>query len=323
MDRTALIREVDAWSAADPDEGTRAELQKLLAVGAFAELEDRFAGGLEFGTAGLRGVVGAGPNRMNRAVVRRATAGLAAHLLATVPDVARRGVVVARDGRRMSREFAEDAAGVLAAAGIPALVRDGFTPTPLCAFLVERLGAAAGVMVTASHNPPEYNGYKVYAANSAQIIPPTDEGIARSIHHAKSAREIPRMEESEARAKGLRHTIERSLVDGYFEAIVAASRRTEGRAELVAVYTPMHGVGDAFAREVFAKMGIGRVVSVPEQAHPDAAFPTVRFPNPEEPGAMDLSLALAKKERADIVIANDPDADRLAVAVPDGAGNYV
>src|SRR5512138_1356087 len=180
-DHSELIRQVDAWSAADPDETTRAELQRLLAAEDFPGLEDRFAGTLEFGTAGLRGVVGAGPNRMNRAVVRRATAGLAAHLLATVPGATRRGVVVARDGRRMSKEFAEDTAAVLAAAGIPALVRPGFTPTPVCAFLVERLGASAGVMVTASHNPPEYNGYKVYWGNGAQIVPPHDLGIAACI----------------------------------------------------------------------------------------------------------------------------------------------
>ncbi|MGZ3417757.1 MAG: phospho-sugar mutase [Polyangiales bacterium] len=327
--RDQLIQTTRRWIADDPDESTQRELQKLLDDGAWDELAERFSGPLEFGTAGLRGIVGAGLARMNRAVVIRTTAGLAHYLKLAVPDATKRGVVLGRDARRGSAEFLADAAAVLAAEGIPAHVFEGAAtplgcvPTPLVSYATRVLGAAAGVMITASHNPPEYNGYKVYAANSAQIIPPTDEGIARSIHHAKSAREIPRMEESEARAKGLRHTIERSLVDGYFEAIVAASRRTEGRAELVAVYTPMHGVGDAFAREVFAKMGIGRVVSVPEQAQPDAAFPTVRFPNPEEPGAMDLSLALAKKEHADIVIANDPDADRLAVAVPDGAGNYV
>ncbi len=204
MDRTALTREVDAWSAADPDEGTRAELQRLLAAGAFAELEDRFAGQLEFGTAGLRGVVGAGPNRMNRAVVRRATAGLAAHLLATVPG--RRPPGRGRRPRRAADEprVRRGHRAVLAAAGIPALVRDGFTPTPLCAFAVERLGAAAGVMVTASHNPPEYNGYKVYWGNGAQIIPPHDVGIAAAIARVGPAREIPLADLAAARAHGTR-----------------------------------------------------------------------------------------------------------------------
>jgi phosphomannomutase len=266
---------------------------------------------------------------MNRAVVIRTTAGLAHFLKLAIPDVGARGVVLGRDARRGSAEFLADAAAVLAAEGVPAHVFEGAAtplgcvPTPLVSYATRVLGAAAGVMVTASHNPPEYNGYKVYAANSAQIVPPTDEGIARSIERAKPAREIARMDEVEARAKGLRRSIERSLVDRYFEEIVALSRRSEGRAELSVVYTPMHGVGDAFAREVFARMGIRRVVSVPEQAQPDAAFPTVRFPNPEEPGAMDLALALAKKEKADLVIANDPDADRLAIAVPDGAGEWV
>src|SRR5262244_3579301 len=203
MDRSALIEQVQAWRAADPDPLTRSELDQLLATGKLAELEDRFRGALEFGTAGLRGVVGAGPNRMNRAVVRRATAGLGAYLLATVPDAARRGVVVARDARRMSAEFAQDTAEVLSALGIPALVRSGFTPTPLAAFLVARLGASAGVMVTASHNPPEYNGYKVYWGNGAQIIPPHDVGIAAAIARVGPAREIPLADLADARAHGL------------------------------------------------------------------------------------------------------------------------
>ncbi len=320
MDRTALTREVDAWSAANPDEGTRAELQQLLAAGAFAELEDRFSGELEFGTAGLRGIVGAGPNRMNRAVVRRATAGLAAHLLATVPDVARRGVVVGRDGRRMSREFAEDAAAVLVAAGIPALVRDGFTPTPLCAFLVERLGAAAGVMVTASHNPPEYNGYKVYWGNGAQIVPPQDVGIARAIAQVGPAREIPLADLVAARAQGLVRSVGPDLDQAYLEGVLGLRLHPGEGTDLVIVYTPMHGVGGPLALEALRRAGFSRVHPVPEQLEPDPAFPTVRFPNPEEPGAMDLSRALAERTRADLVLANDPDADRLAVLTREPSG---
>ncbi|HZJ54771.1 MAG TPA: phospho-sugar mutase, partial [Myxococcaceae bacterium] len=239
-DRSRLIQQVDAWSAADPDEATRAELQRLLAAEDFAELEDRFAGTLEFGTAGLRGVVGAGPNRMNRAVVRRATAGLAAYLLATVPDAARRGVVVARDGRRMSEEFAEDAAAVLAAAGIPALVRPGFTPTPLCAFLVEHLGASAGVMVTASHNPPEYNGYKVYWGNGAQIVPPHDVGIAAAIARVGPAREIPLADLADARVHGLLRDIGPELDQAYLEGVLALRLHPGEGTDLTIVYTPMH-----------------------------------------------------------------------------------
>ena len=319
-DRSELIRRADAWSAADPDETTRAELQKLLTSEDFAELEDRFAGTLEFGTAGLRGVVGAGPNRMNRAVVRSATAGLAAYLLATVPDAARRGVVVARDGRRMSKEFAEDTAAVLAAAGIPALVRPGFTPTPLCAFLVERLGASAGVMVTASHNPPEYNGYKVYWGNGAQIIPPHDVGIAAAIARVGPAREIPLADLTDARAHGLVREIGPELEQAYLEGILAQRLHPGEGTDLTIVYTPMHGVGGPLALEALRRAGFTNVHPVPEQLQPDPAFPTVRFPNPEEPGAMDLSRALAERTRADLVLANDPDADRLAVLTREASG---
>ncbi|HVP62441.1 MAG TPA: phospho-sugar mutase [Myxococcaceae bacterium] len=319
-ERTELIRQVDAWSAADPDETTRAELQGLLAAGDFAELEDRFAGTLAFGTAGLRGVVGAGPNRMNRAVVRRATAGLAAHLLATVPDATGRGVVVARDGRRMSKEFAEDTAAVLAAAGIPALVRDGFTPTPLCAFLVEHLGASAGVMVTASHNPPEYNGYKVYWGNGAQIIPPHDAAIAAAIVRVGPAREIPLADLADARAHGLVREIGPELDQAYLEGVLAFRLHPGEGTDLTIVYTPMHGVGGPLALEALRRAGFSRVHPVKEQLHPDPAFPTVRFPNPEEPGAMDLSRALAERTRAELVLANDPDADRLAVLTRGASG---
>jgi phosphomannomutase len=323
MDRTTLIRDVDAWSAADPDETTRAELQRLLAADDLDELADRFAGGLTFGTAGLRGVVGAGPNRMNRAVIRRATAGLARYLLATVPDATRRGVVVARDGRRMSKEFAEDTAAVLAAAGIPALVREGFTPTPVCSFLVERLGASAGVMVTASHNPPEYNGYKVYWGNGAQIIPPHDEGIAREIAQVGPAREIPLADLADARAHGLVREIGPELEQAYLEGVLAHRLHPGEGTDLTIVYTPMHGVGGPLALEALRRAGFSRIHPVPEQLHPDPAFPTVRFPNPEEPGAMDLSRALAERTRADLVLANDPDADRLAVLARATTGELV
>jgi phosphomannomutase len=320
MDRDALIRDVEAWSAADPDESTRAELERLLRAEDFDELEDRFAGTLEFGTAGLRGVVGGGPNRMNRAVVRRTTAGLAAHLLATVSDVRRRGVVVARDGRRMSKEFAEDTAGVLAAAGIPALVREGFTPTPLCSFLVVRLGASAGVMVTASHNPPEYNGYKVYWGNGAQIIPPVDVRIAEAIARVGPAREIPLADPIEARAHGLLATIGPELDQAYLQGVLGLRLHPGQGTDLTIVYTPMHGVGGSLALEALRRAGFSRVHPVEEQLHPDPAFPTVRFPNPEEPGAMDLARALAERTRAELVLANDPDADRLAVLTRDDSG---
>ncbi len=307
-----------AWAAADPDETTQRELQALLAAPDLTatDLADRFAGSLEFGTAGLRGVLGAGPNRMNRAVVLRTTWGLAAYLKETVPDVAARGVVIGFDGRRMSPEFAADTAGVLAAAGIKVLLFTDYAPTPLTAFAIGHHGARAGVMVTASHNPPEYNGYKAYWGNGAQIVPPVDKGIAAAIDRAPAARDVPRLELTLARAKGLVVDLGEATERAYLDAILALGVPGAGDRSLSVVYTPMHGVGGKLAGRVFAEAGYARFAQVPEQAAPDGAFPTVAFPNPEEKGAMDLSFALAKREKADLVLANDPDADRLAVAVP-------
>ena len=281
------------------------------------DLADRFAGALEFGTAGLRGVLGAGPNRMNRAVVHRTTHGLAHHLLAAIPNAAERGVVVGYDGRRLSRELAEDTACVLAAAGIRAHLFTTVAPTPLTAFAVARLNAAAGVMVTASHNPPEYNGYKVYWENAAQIIPQIDAEIAARIDAAPPAKDVPRMDLLVAHKRGLVRDVDASVTRAYLDAVRAlAVHPNEGDRALSIVYTPMHGVGDELARAAFAEAGFTNVTSVPEQQKPDGAFPTVAFPNPEEKGAMDLAFALARAKKADLVLANDPDADRLAVAVP-------
>ena len=328
MNRDELALKVQSFIDDDPDGESRAELTALVAKGAWDDLAERFRAPLEFGTAGLRGVLGAGENRMNRAVIIKTTAGLAAYLRATVADVATRGVVLGRDARRGSPEFIEEAAAVLAGAGIPAHVfeLDGestIVPTPFVSYAVRQLRAAAGVMVTASHNPPEYNGYKVYAANSAQIVPPIDAGIAAAIAAVRSVRAVPRLSRDEARAKGLRRAVPRAVLDGYYDDVSRRARHREGNDALRIVYTPMHGVGDAFAHELFARLGFTHVVSVPEQRRPDGSFPTVRFPNPEEPGALDLAFALARKERADLIIANDPDADRLAIAVPDGRGDYV
>ncbi len=276
-----LAARARAFHDADFDPDTRAELAALLERGAVAELADRFAGELEFGTAGLRGLVGAGSNRMNRAVVVRTTAGLARWLLANVADVRARGVVIGRDARRGSLEFSEEAAAVLAAAEIPVHYFEELCATPHVAFAVKELGAAAGVMVTASHNPPEYNGYKVYAGNGAQIIPPIDEGIAKAIGETGPAREVPRMPLDEARRRGLLRPLGEALIGRYYDAIATLSKRSEGRAALKVVYTPMHGVGDRFVHALFARLGFPAPLSVPEQARPDGAFPTVRFPNPE------------------------------------------
>ena len=314
-----LRARAEQWMKDDPDPVTREELRGLLAQPDLAKTDvaDRFAGTLEFGTAGLRGVIGAGPNRMNRAVVWRTALGLARYLLQNEPSVKTRGIVIGYDGRRLSRELAEDSAAIFAAAGVPSFLATTTVPTPLTAFAIAKTGAAAGVMVTASHNPPEYNGYKVYWSNAAQIIPPVDEGIARAIVSAPPAREVPMLPLAAARKEGLVKDLGEEVSRAYLDAVRAlAVHAKDGDRAMPIVYTPMHGVGDALARRAFAEAGFTNVTSVPEQQKPDAAFPTVAFPNPEEPGAMDLSFALARKLGAALVLANDPDADRLAVAIP-------
>jgi phosphomannomutase len=318
---STLVR-AEEWIAHDPDPRTREELRLLVEAAhngyapAQHDLDERFVGPLEFGTAGLRGVLGAGESRMNLAVVIRTTFGLAKYLLADPSlEVTRRGVAIGYDGRRQSREFARAAVGVLAALGIPTINSEGVCPTPLLAFAVTRVGAAAGIMVTASHNPPEYNGYKVYWGNGAQIIPPHDRGIARAIDEAPPADTIARLDFAEARERGLCRLFPLDLDLAYLDGIGALSLTKHGARDAAIVYTPLHGVGNRLAREAFRRAGFSNVVSVPEQAEPNAEFPTVAFPNPEEKGALDLSFALADRLRADLVLASDPDADRLAAAI--------
>ncbi len=313
MNAEELRRAAQRWMAEDPDPETKAELGELLARGDEAAIAERFGTTLEFGTAGLRGLMGAGPNRMNRAVVLRTSAALARHLKATVAGAAELGVIVGYDGRRGSRVFARDVARALAGEGVKARVFGQEVPTPVVAFAVKRLGAAAGVVVTASHNPPEYNGYKVYWDHGAQIVPPVDGGIAAEIAAITSLAEVKLVEEEEARAKGLWESLGEKVEEDYVDLIARVGAPT---VPITVAYTAMHGVGDRFTMAVLQPYGTA--YSVPEQSQPDGRFPTVRFPNPEEPGAMDLLLALAKAKNADVALANDPDADRLAVAVPDG-----
>jgi phosphomannomutase len=325
MDMDAVLSKARAWAAADPDPAARAEIEALLAAAdpSKTDLADRFAAELEFGTAGLRGVIGAGPNRMNRAVVLRTTWGLAQHVKETFgADGAKAGVVIGFDGRRMSRELAEDTACALAAAGINAHLFSDVVPTPMLAFAVKKLGTAAGVMVTASHNPPEYNGYKAYWNNGAQIVPPTDVAIAAQIAKAPPAKDVPRVDFEAGKSAGKILMIGEELDREYLAEVKKLGPRPgEGDRSISIVYTPMHGVGDKLTRLAFDDAGFTNVVSVPEQQKPDGAFPTVAFPNPEEKGAMDLSFALAKARKADLVLANDPDADRLAVALPRPSGD--
>lgn len=322
MTHDLILEPAERWLAHDPDPETQSELRHLIEAaragqeGARAELAERFSGPLEFGTAGIRGVLGAGESRMNRAVVLRTTAGFARYLLETLgPDARSRGVVIGYDGRRLSREFAEETACALAAAGFAAHLSPIPCPTPVTAFAVAHLGAAAGVMITASHNPHQYNGYKAYWENAAQIIPPHDTGIATAIDHAPAADQIPRLPLDEARAKGLVRDFPGSLERDYLDAVRKLSIRDGGDRGISIVYTPLHGIGDSLVRRALQEAGFTHVITVPEQAAPDGAFPTVTFPNPEEKGALDLAFALAKREGAELILANDPDVDRLAVAV--------
>ncbi|MFA9446861.1 phospho-sugar mutase [Egicoccus sp. AB-alg6-2] len=307
-----------AWIAGDPDETTRSELQALVDAGDEAELRERVGVGLEFGTAGLRGIVGAGTNRMNLAVIRRTSRGLADHLLATVPDAADRGVVVGFDARIDSEAFAREAVAVFAGAGLKVQWFPSPRPTPLVAYAQKVLDAAAAVVITASHNPPEYNGYKVYAEGAAQIVPPADAAIAAAIEATGPSVDIPLVDPL---TSDLVAPVPASVVDRYLDELAAARPDTPG-PDLTLVYTPLHGVGGELVQRAMAEAGFADFHVVPSQAEPDGRFPTVRFPNPEEPGAMDAAVELAREVDADLVIANDPDADRLAAAVPDGAGGY-
>ncbi|MCB9534663.1 MAG: phospho-sugar mutase [Myxococcales bacterium] len=314
-----LRARAEQWMADDPDPQTQAATAALLDDPAL--LLACFGDQLSFGTAGLRGKLGPGPNRMNRANVRRVTAGLAAYLLEHADDARARGVVIGYDGRHGSLPFAQDAAGVLAARGLPVYLYDHVVPTPELAHAVTHLGCAAGVMVTASHNPPQDNGYKVYWGNGAQIVPPHDAGIAAAIDQVGrvGAIEVPAVDD--LRAAGKVKPVPEGVLDAYLQQVDAV-RVYDGPTDITVVYTAMHGVGRRLIETVLSRHGYAHLHVEPSQGDPDADFPTVAFPNPEEPGALDLSLALAAKVKADVLVANDPDADRLAVAVPDGAGGY-
>lgn len=302
-----------AWLAAEPDADIRAELAALI-DGPPSELQARFEGSLQFGTAGLRAAIGAGPLRMNRLVVRQAAAGLGDHLLATVADIAERGVVIGFDARHKSDTFAQDSARVLAARGVPVRLFDHPVPTPVVAWSITEVGAAAGVVVTASHNPPGDNGYKVYLGTGSQIVSPTDREIAARIA-AVDPLDIALAPIDDPRIA----IVGDELVNGY-TAFAAGSRLCPDIAPVPVAYSALHGVGAAVLVDVFDRAGLGRPAIVVEQNEPDPGFSTVAFPNPEEPGAMDRVIETARRHGAAVAIANDPDADRLGVAVigPDG-----
>lgn len=311
--RDELIEAAQAWIDDDPDHATRVELGEVVArakqgdEAALADLADRFAGMLEFGTAGLRGALGAGPNRMNRSVVIRAAAGLTAYLK---EQDAEPFVVIGYDARHRSDVFARDTAAVVVGAGGRAAVLPHTLPTPVLAFAIRHLGADAGVMVTASHNPPQDNGYKVYLGDGSQIVPPADAEIAGHIAHVRAVAEVPLADDGW-------ETLDDEVLDAYVEA-TAAIVHPQSPRDLAIVHTALHGVGSETLLRVFEQAGFPTPQSVGSQQHPDADFPTVSFPNPEEPGAIDAALALAREVQPDLVLANDPDADRCAVAVVEG-----
>ncbi|NQX27075.1 phospho-sugar mutase [Microbacteriaceae bacterium VKM Ac-2854] len=307
------------WRDQDPDAETRAEVDALLAraeaadADAVAELHDRFDTRLAFGTAGLRGAIEAGSNRMNRVLVSQAAVGLADFLLAQAGAGEKPLVVIGYDGRKNSRIFAEDSAALIAGAGASAILLPRLLPTPVLAFAVRYFAADAGVMVTASHNPPNDNGYKVYlggADQGSQIVAPVDAEIAARILTVAQQRRVTEL------PRGAYDVADEAVVDAYVSATAAAGRPF---AALDTVYTAMHGVGWETARRVYESAGFALPATVDAQIAPDPAFPTVAFPNPEEKGAMDLAFATARAHGAELIIANDPDADRLAIAIPDDA----
>lgn len=306
-----LVAEVKSWISDDPDPKTRAQLQEWLDRGATEELSECFQGFLEFGTAGLRGPLGPGPSRMNRCVVSKTAYGLSRFM----SNAGLKSIVIGRDARYGSEDFTRDTAEIMSGAGFEVFVLPRALPTPVLAFAVRKLGCDVGVMVTASHNPPQDNGYKVYLGGTvngiryegSQIISPTDKEISAEISAAPSLNQVPR---------GTTWTIlSDEIVNEY---IARTARLGNSPIELKVVYTAMHGVGTETVLKVFDRAGFTRPILVKEQAEPDPDFPTVAFPNPEEPGAIDLSLKLAREVEADLVIANDPDADRCAAAINDG-----
>ena len=304
------------------DDATKEELKNIAEDD--NEIKERFYMDLEFGTAGLRGIIGAGTNRMNIYVVRRATQGLANYIAKV--DKKSQGVAIAYDSRHMSPEFAEEAALCLAANGIKAYIFESLRPTPELSFAVRHLGCAAGINVTASHNPPEYNGYKVYWEDGAQITPPHDSGIMSEVKSISDWNTVKTMDKAEAEKAGLFQVIGKEVDDAYMaelkkQVLHMDAIEAEGK-NLKIVYTPLHGTGNIPARRILKELGFENVYVVKEQELPDGDFPTVSYPNPEAAEAFELGLKLAKEVDADLVLATDPDADRLGVRVKDKNGEY-
>jgi phosphomannomutase len=309
-----LIQQARNWIEQDPDAETVAELEKLISESDEAGLLDRFGQRIGFGTAGLRGLLGAGPNRMNRVLVAQAAAGISKYLKENFDDPS---VVIGYDARKNSDVFAKDSAQIFAGFGIRAFLFPELAATPLVAYAVRNLGASAGVMVTASHNPPGDNGYKVYDFSGSQIISPMDLEIAKHIDEFARSGSVAALTRSESFVE-----VPTSVRAGYLQSVSGLLNKHSERKSIKIVYSAMHGVGASFIQDIFKLSGLAEPTQVLSQQQPDGKFPTVSFPNPEEPGAMDASLATAEDQQADLVLVNDPDADRLAVAFKKADGGY-
>jgi phosphoglucomutase len=327
MEKSAIIERAKDYIAREKDAAFRAEVEELLKKEDFKELEDRFYRDLEFGTGGLRGVIGGGYNRMNTLVVKSATQGLAAYLIKAFPGKAAASgglkAVIAFDSRHYSVEFSEAAALVLAANGIKTYLFSSLRPTPELSFAIRQLGCDTGIVITASHNPPQYNGYKAYWNDGSQVIPPHDTGIIDEVIAVKTIKEISR---KEALDKGLLVIIDKEIDDQYQAMVKSHLFRPqlikEKAKEVKIVYTPLHGTGAYHVEKVLGDLGL-KVITVPEQREGNGDFPTVSFPNPEEAAALEMAIKLGIKEKADVVMATDPDADRFGVALPGADGKFV
>lgn len=314
-----IIAKAQYWSTNSVfNQSTRLEIKSLLDSDNFSELSERFYKDLEFGTGGLRGILGAGTNRMNLYNVRRATTAIAMHLKASHEPSVKLKVAISYDSRHYSRDFAFAAAEVLAAHNITALITAELRPTPMLSFMVRHYGCAAGICITASHNPPEYNGYKVYWNDGAQVIAPHDAAIISNYNKLSRFEDLKFKAFTEAQSQGLCQLIGGELDEAYFKNVAALSRRKGGRAGFKVVYTPLHGSGLYPVTEMLRRLGFNDVLVVAEQKLPDGNFPTVKYPNPEEPEALKMALDLARKEMADIVIGTDPDTDRIGIIVREG-----
>ena len=326
MDYNEILQRAKDYIAQEQDEGFCKEVQDLIAADNKAELEDRFYQNLEFGTGGLRGVIGGGTNRMNTWVINNATQGLANYLIKTYPEKAKAGqlsAVVAYDSRRFSDVFAQATACIFAANGFKTYLFTSLRPTPELSYAIRTLGCDTGVVVTASHNPPQYNGYKAYWNDGAQVIEPHDQGI---IDEVNSVTEVKTISKEEAIKAGSLIMIDKEIDDKYWAMVKSQLFRPElikeKAGEVKIVYTPLHGTGAMHVEKVLGDLGL-TVITVPEQREPDGNFSTVEKPNPEEAPALKMALELAQKEKADVVMATDPDADRFGGAVPDANGNYI